>query len=144
MQQATSTQQELDTWKDTCDRLTASVSRKESEIQTLSDRLLDMEDLVRNGIILWCQVLSCTWNIKIISHSVAPFTIYRIMYEYNFVEHALFIVNVSYDNNIFDETCSCCLFVTFFSGVLKWITVNFQHFRFFCVRVISLWAFIQV
>ena len=45
MQQATSTQQELDTWKDTCDRLTASVSRKESEIQTLSDRLLDMEDL---------------------------------------------------------------------------------------------------
>jgi len=52
MQQATSTQQELDTWKDTCDRLTASVSRKESEIQTLSDRLLDMEDLVRNGIIL--------------------------------------------------------------------------------------------
>lgn len=52
MQQATSTQQELDTWKDTCDRLTASVSRKESEIQTLSDRLLDMEDLVRNAIIL--------------------------------------------------------------------------------------------
>lgn len=48
MREATSQQQELDTWKDTCDRLTASVSRKENEIQTLSDRLLDMEDLVRN------------------------------------------------------------------------------------------------
>ncbi|XP_071166867.1 uncharacterized protein [Mytilus edulis] len=45
MREATSQQQELDTWKDTCDRLTASVSRKENEIQTLSDRLLDMEDL---------------------------------------------------------------------------------------------------
>ncbi|XP_052100011.1 myosin-10-like isoform X6 [Mytilus californianus] len=45
MREATVQQQELDTWKDTCDRLTASVSRKENEIQTLSDRLLDMEDL---------------------------------------------------------------------------------------------------
>ncbi|VDI67354.1 Hypothetical predicted protein [Mytilus galloprovincialis] len=45
MREATAQQQELDTWKDTCDRLTASVSRKENEIQTLSDRLLDMEDL---------------------------------------------------------------------------------------------------
>lgn len=49
MREATAQQQELDTWKDTCDRLTASVSRKENEIQTLSDRLLDMEDLVRNS-----------------------------------------------------------------------------------------------
>ncbi|KAJ8304661.1 hypothetical protein KUTeg_018244 [Tegillarca granosa] len=39
-------QQELDTWKDTCDRLTASVSRKEAEIQDLQDKCLDNEDLI--------------------------------------------------------------------------------------------------
>ena len=43
---ATVSQEELDTWKDTCDRLTASVSRKESEIQALSEKCLDLEDLV--------------------------------------------------------------------------------------------------
>ncbi|XP_076101839.1 uncharacterized protein LOC143071444 isoform X13 [Mytilus galloprovincialis] len=50
MREATAQQQELDTWKDTCDRLTASVSRKENEIQTLSDRLLDMEDLSESSL----------------------------------------------------------------------------------------------
>lgn len=39
-------QQELDTWKDTCDRLTASVGRKEAEIQDLQDKCLDNEDLI--------------------------------------------------------------------------------------------------
>lgn len=42
---ATTSQEELDTWKDTCDRLTASVSRKEAEVQSLSEKCLDLEDL---------------------------------------------------------------------------------------------------
>ena len=42
---ATTSQEELETWKDTCERLTASVSRKEAEVQSLSDKCLDLEDL---------------------------------------------------------------------------------------------------
>lgn len=42
---ATTSQEELDTWKDTCERLTASVSRKEAEIQSLSEKCLELEDL---------------------------------------------------------------------------------------------------
>ncbi|XP_060073630.1 myosin-13-like [Ylistrum balloti] len=39
------TQEELDTWKDTCDRLTASVHKKESEIQALMDRCEELDDI---------------------------------------------------------------------------------------------------
>ncbi|XP_062609131.1 CAP-Gly domain-containing linker protein 1-like [Saccostrea cucullata] len=42
---ATTSQEELDTWKDTCERLTASVSRKEAEVQSLSEKCLELEDL---------------------------------------------------------------------------------------------------
>lgn len=37
---------ELDTWKSTCERLTSSVTRKESELQNLTDRCHEMEDTV--------------------------------------------------------------------------------------------------
>ncbi|GFO24555.1 laminin subunit alpha-3, partial [Plakobranchus ocellatus] len=37
---------ELDTWKNTCERLTSSVTRKESELQNLTDRCHEMEDTV--------------------------------------------------------------------------------------------------
>lgn len=50
-------QQELDTWKDTCDRLTASVSRKEAEIQDLQDKCLDNEDLVCSAKCFICILI---------------------------------------------------------------------------------------
>ncbi|XP_059155413.1 myosin-11-like isoform X2 [Physella acuta] len=39
---------ELDTWKSTCERLTSTVNRKESELQNLTDRCHEMEDMVTN------------------------------------------------------------------------------------------------
>lgn len=39
-------QTELDTWKQTCERLTNSVSWKESELQNLTDRNHELEDTV--------------------------------------------------------------------------------------------------
>ena len=38
--------EELETWKTTCDRLTASVTRKETELQNLSDKCHDLENQV--------------------------------------------------------------------------------------------------
>ncbi|XP_035827360.1 myosin-9 [Aplysia californica] len=37
---------EIDTWKNTCERLTASVSRKESELQNFTDRCHELEDTI--------------------------------------------------------------------------------------------------
>ena len=38
--------EDLETWKTTCDRLTASVARKETELQNLSDKCRDLENQV--------------------------------------------------------------------------------------------------
>ena len=39
---------EIESWKSTCDRLTASVSRKETEIHNLSDKCRDLENQVQS------------------------------------------------------------------------------------------------
>ena len=39
-------QKELDSWRSNCEKLTASLSRKELELQTYTKRLQDLEDEV--------------------------------------------------------------------------------------------------
>ena len=45
-QEAASQQRELDTWKESCEKLTASVGRKEMEVVTLTQKLEQLEQQV--------------------------------------------------------------------------------------------------